>query len=113
MNTKIEYLYRDAANWKRFQHEVVAGEISEKQKAIIFGALQNKENFIPSQVGMRECRFDTVCDDDHVWFELWQDAFSPTNEPPTLTVTADELANAFAARKDNWDEALAYAQMVA
>ncbi len=30
MNTRIDYLYRDAANYKLYGHVVIPGEITEK-----------------------------------------------------------------------------------
>ena len=65
MNTRINYLYRDACNYKRSNCAVVAGTLTDEEKKEIFQSLDG-EYFIPRQVGLPEVRFDdspTV--DDH------------------------------------------------
>ena len=65
------------------------------------------EYFIPRQVGLPERRFDRYDPAvDHCWFELDEDCFSETVEPPTVALTATELVNRFEGCKNNWrDEA--------
>ena len=43
MNTKIEYLYRDADNYKVWNTCVVCGEITEQQKETIINSLDGGE----------------------------------------------------------------------
>ena len=105
-NTRIDYLYRDADNYKMPNSVVVKGLLSEDQKKIIMSNLQDGEFFIPSQVGLPETRVDEYWDmeSDHVFFELYEYSFAETDEEPTVAVTADELVKNFeAVREDGWN----------
>jgi len=102
MNTEIHYMYRDGSNYKMHHREVVAGVITH---ADIAACLEEGENFIPSQVGLldlQEMLEGGVGDDDHVWHELQEDDFTPTQDAPTAQVTADELIRNFIDSKHNW-----------
>ena len=106
MNTIINFLYRDAANYKFWYQEIVKGEITEDQKKTIFSTLDQGEYFIPAAVGLN-CGYAAgyaPCDDDHPWCELWEDAFQLTNEPPTTELTTEELTAAFLNAKPKWEE---------
>lgn len=106
MNTKIEYLYRDADNYKVWNTCVVCGEITEQQKETIFNSLDGGEYFIPSKVGLPEKRFENYdAEVDHDWFELQKDSFDDTDLPPTVDTTASELADSFARWAGRWEEA--------
>lgn len=106
MNTKILYLYRDAANYKVHNECVVKGTLTNAQKQSILDSLDAGEYFIPSLVGMPERKFDEYDDEmDHVWFELSEDGFEETDEVPTINISAEELAEAFCACKDRWEDA--------
>lgn len=103
MNTLIEYLYRDASNYKQFNSAVVSGELTEAQIHEIMGCLEDGEYFIPSQVGLPEKKFDTITEDDHPWFELYEHGFSKTSGEATVKVTAQELYQKFLKCKGAWD----------
>lgn len=103
-NTKINYLYRDASNYKVHNEVVVAGQFTEQQKEKIINCLEDEENFVPSQVGLPEKRFEQENDDDHPWFELREDGFEETEEDPTIEMTAMQLYAAFCDKKDKWEE---------
>lgn len=90
MNTKIEYLYRDASNYKKINQVIVSGTFDEIQKESIQNCLSEGEYFIPRQVGFPEIRFDKLTEDDHCWFEL----------------SVEDVVNAFLAAKDNWDDSI-------
>lgn len=60
MNTKIEYLYRDASNYKKINQVIVSGTFDEAQKESIQDCLSEGEYFIPRQVGFPEMRFDKL-----------------------------------------------------
>ena len=63
------------------------------------------EYFIPRQVGLLERRFDDYDSEiDHCWFELNEDSFSETTEPPTIALTATELVNRFEECRNNWQD---------
>jgi len=74
MNTLLEYLYRDASNYKQFGSVVLQGSISVKD---IRPLLIDGEYFIPSQVGLpdlqhkfKEQEFEYPTGDDHAWHEI-------------------------------------------
>ena len=96
MNTKISYLYRDADNYKMHNKCVIAGTLTTEQARTIKDSCEMGEYFIPRQVGLPERRFDRYDPAvDHCWFELDEDCFSETIEPPTVALTATELVNRF------------------
>ena len=98
MNTKIEYLYRDASNYKKINQVIVSGTFDEAQKESIQDCLSDGEYFIPKQVGFPEIRFDKLTEDDHCWFEL--------SLPAEIQMSAEDVVNAFLAAKDNWDDSI-------
>ena len=105
MNTKISYLYRDADNYKQHNECVIAGTLTAEQTRTIKDCCDMGEYFIPRQVGLPERRFDRYDPAvDHCWFELDEDSFSETIEPPTVALTATELVNRFEECRNNWQE---------
>lgn len=107
MNTLIQYLYRDASNYKQVNECVIEGEITEEQKKIILNSLYDGELFVPNVVGMPEERFGSLTEDDHAFFELCENDFSPTERNANVPVTAGELASRFAeaAANNMWEKA--------
>lgn len=103
-NTHISYLYRDACNYKVHNEAIIRGELSAQQIDVIMGCLNDGEYFIPSQVGLPEERFGSFTEDDHYWFELARDGFSPVKEDATVDITPDELVQKFTEAKNNWHE---------
>jgi len=102
-NTRIDYLYRDADNYKRDNTCVVAGTITEEQKEAILDSLDDGEYFIPKLVGMPEKKFDTYDPQaDHPFFELGPASFNHTDDDPTLELTVVELVERFRAHKEKW-----------
>ena len=108
MNTQIRYLYRDASNYKMHNECVVAGELTPEQITQIMDCCDSGEFFIPSQVGLPEKRF--APEDDHCWFELSADGFTPTAKPATAEVSAAQLVENFAAAKEHWLDSAFQAQ---
>ncbi len=105
MNTKISYLYRDAYNHKVHNECVIAGELSREQIQSILDCCDMGEYFIPSQVGMPERKFDEYDSEaDHCWFEISEDGFERTNQSANIPLTARQLVENFALRKNNWDD---------
>jgi len=104
VNSKINYLYRDAGNYKVYNECVIVGRLTEAQKRIILSCLDEGEYFIPSLVGLPEVKFDEVDDPevDHQWFELQEDGFEETIQSPTVFLSADDLVTAFCNCKDRW-----------
>jgi hypothetical protein len=70
-NTQIEYMYRDASNYKQSDSLIFAGNNTDEQRATILGAL-DADRFIPEQVGLEDLgeRFGGSYDDDSPWHEL-------------------------------------------
>lgn len=104
VNTKINYLYRDANNYKVHNECVIKGTFSEKQKERIFDSLESGEFFIPGAVGLPAKRFSIFRDEvDHPWFELTEDDFEETIETATVNITTNELTKSFTDKKGNWE----------
>lgn len=105
INTKISYLYRDADNYKMPNECVIAGTLTEEQTLTIKDCCDMREYFIPRQVGLPERRFNRYDPAvDHCWFELDENSFSETMEPPTIALTAAELVNRFEVCRNNWQD---------
>lgn len=104
MNTLIEFLYRDACNYKVHNSCVIEGQLSDEQAQVIRDSLDGGEYFIPEQVGLSAERFTDITEDDHCWCELYNDFYKATDEAPTESMTVEQLVAAFAAAKGNWDE---------
>lgn len=94
-NTKIEYLYRDASNYKVHNEAIVSGPVDEQLIQTILNCLDEGEYFIPSAVGLPSKQFDDVGEDDHPWFELGEYSFSETAQEPTVDMSLEELAARF------------------
>ena len=109
MNTRINYLYRDAANFKVPNTAVVSGEISsEDWKYIIGYCVESGEDFIPGKVGLPEVKMTDLgyAPDDELdgpYFEL--QSMEPTNDLPTVDISAEQLVERFKALAGkNWME---------
>lgn len=104
MNTKIEYMYRDASNYKDWYEVVVKGKITTDQFDAIHDCLDAGTHFIAGQIGLPADGFRgyDVNEDDHPWYEMG--GISLTEEEPTQDLTIDEVVRRFKEAKDNWDE---------
>ena len=85
MNTRIEYAYRDGANYKASGHIIVSGEPGEDLVQRLTDACMDEDEhafFVPESVGM--ARLPTWEWDDEVDhpFHTLEDVV-PTDEPPT------------------------------
>ena len=104
MNTRIEYLYRDADNFKLRTEVVLCGHLSADQIRVILESLQDSFYFIPSQVGLPENRFSDTTEADYCWFELEEGDFYDTKESPSVEITPAVLTKAFETAAGNWKE---------
>ena len=93
MNTLLEYLYRDASNYKQHGSVVLQGRISLKG---IRPLLINGEYFIPSQAGLPDLQykfksqgFAYLTEDDHAWHEII--SMRPTTKQPTVPLHRKEF----------------------
>lgn len=85
-STKIVYMYRDADNYKQFCEVVLSGAISAPEKKALLKTLNERQYFIPSQVGLpdlQEQMNSPMGDCDHVWHELQAEDIKLTDEKPT------------------------------
>lgn len=103
MNTRINYMYRDADNYKVHNSCVISGEMTQDQINTIIDTLDDGEYFIPHLVGLPEKKFDTYDpQSDHPFFELSPDSFEATEVAATLALTAKELVDAFTRQRGRW-----------
>lgn len=105
MNTRVDYLYTDADNYKVYNEAVVKGEISQDSVSEIMDCLDSGEFFIPSQVGIPEEKFPEIAEADHPWFTL--QGFELTEKPcdEGLDVKdVKDLVERFKKARGNWDE---------
>ncbi len=107
MNTRVSYLYRDGANNKHGNDEVMAGTLTAEQVADIRRVCDEGIWFIPGEVGLSEIQtywrdqgYAYPTDNDHAWCELNDP--EPTDDPPTVEMTADAFYNRFVSISE-WD----------
>lgn len=107
MNTRMEYLYRDAANYKSLNRAIVAGTITEDQKKAIYETLEDGTYFIPEQIGLDLYRGWNVTEDDHPYCELdvGHDFYETAEPADDEMFTVEDLVAAFAAAGGKWDAA--------
>ena len=93
MNTLLEYLYRDASNYKQHGSVVLKGSVSLNS---IRHLLFDRTYFIPSQVGLpdlqykfKEQGFKYPTGDDHSWHEIV--LMRPTTKKPTVPLRRNEF----------------------
>lgn len=108
MNTKICYLYRDAANYKVWHKCIVSGKITREQIGEIVCCLEGGCWFKADMVQLPDERFSFWSEDkeiDHPWFELSENSFEYTDEAVDTYMTATELVDLFHdAKKRGWEE---------
>lgn len=103
MNTVIEYLYRDAGNNKVWNEAVINGCLSQEQIDIVCSSLEDGVYFIPRFVGFPEERFDSYdCELDHAFFELEPSWIHNEDRLPTVSITPQEVTEAFVNNKGKW-----------
>ena len=97
MNTRMEYLYRDASNYKSPNQVIVAGTITEEQKEAILQTLEDGTYFIPEQVGLDLYRGWDITEDDHPFCELdvEKDFYETEEAADDENFTVDDLVAAF------------------
>ena len=107
MNTRMEYLYRDAANYKSYNSVVVRGIITTEQKQAIYKTLEEGIYFIPEQIGLYLLRGWDVTEDDHPYCELdiEHDFYETAEAPDDDSFTVENLVAAFVATSGRWDAA--------
>lgn len=107
-NSRIDYLYRDGSNYKQDGSVVLAGELTDEQRALI---LEHAEAFLPDQVGLPVLyeAWSSHYEDDHPWHEIT--AIETVSSKPTHPESAADLAERF--RDIEWDATAAEAALQA
>lgn len=102
----MNFLYRDASNYKCYRSFVLQGRITEEQKLSIADCLLEGEHFIPQQVGIPFERDWEISEDDHPFCELDPVSdFQYTDAKPDYPlITVDDLVSAFQLAKGKWNE---------
>lgn len=99
-NTRLNYLYRDASNYKTMNSVVLAGKMTDEQFAEMQECCEDHhEMFVPEQLGLDLIRDWETTADDHPWAELVD--YEYTNVNDTVT-TVEELLELFRHAKGNW-----------
>ena len=100
MYTKIEYLYRDAGNWKQYNEFIVSGALALSD---LKPYLHDGEFFIPGELGLDNLFPVPFDEDDHPWHEIL--VITETSEPPTVSFDSKELiSRSQKAAKNKWHE---------
>ena len=106
MNTRIAYMYRDAANYKTSKEIVLEGEAAPD---VFFASLHEREYFIPYDVGLPELQPSLCTVDDHIWHELERVVLTDDAPDAAFPFSAAELASRFHDRgAAGWDESAAF-----
>lgn len=102
MSTRVDYMYRDGANYKLSLSAVLQGELAEEEIKEIFDLSEDMGShdcncFYPGKIGIPATTFVDkgydAYDDDPEWHELVE--ISHTEAEPTKDVTAAEFLEAF------------------
>jgi hypothetical protein len=107
-HTLIEYMYRDASNYKQTNVVLLDGRLTEAQIEKILASLDDKQFFIPGQVGLQDLQgeFEHGAgwheQDDHVWHEL-QTIEYRDGRPNGLK--AEDVATAWPTSAEGWNVA--------
>lgn len=116
--TIVEYLYRDASNYKAFGAVALPGALTEEQ-IDAFREDYVDNDFLPAQVGLPALQSELLAhggsdgEDDHIWHEITdirvEDNASDATHQPLRPMTAAE----FVAQFDgiDWDESAAIAAL--
>ena len=106
MNTRIDYLYRDSGNFKKYLSVVLTGEIAPDALNDYF---HEGSFFIPSEVGLTDLQPNPFTTYDHIWHEIEEVAF--TNNPPTVLIqAANFLSDFIIASSNSWNEKEVYSR---
>lgn len=100
MNTRFEYMYRDACNYKWFDEIIVPAMLTLDQ---LLPFLQDKTFFIPSKIGIPDLQPPDWTENDHIWHEITN--INTTQEKPMIDITTEQLLYRFrVAHENKWYE---------
>jgi hypothetical protein len=97
MNTEINYLYRDASNYKFWGTFIVEGKI---ERSDLVPYLFDSEWFVPQQVGLEHLLNLPMNFDDHLLHELHE--FVPTTAQANAGSAKDLIAKFRMAADKDW-----------
>lgn len=97
MNTGLEYLYRDASNYKRWGEVVFAGEATAELRERFANVLHEGEWFIAEQVRLPNVFLDDfpINDDDHCWHEFFAFVSTDAEVTDAYDRTMEQLVTEF------------------
>lgn len=107
-NTLIDYMYRDAHNYKEYGQFVLEGELTGAEQNLLHEALG--EQFLPAQIGLPALQPSNNPDFDHIWHECLM-VVSTIGGPSDPTTPAQEVFEK--AMRIEWDEDAAQAELEA
>lgn len=100
-NTMLNYMYRDAANWKTWNSVILKGEMTDEMFNEMCECCEDgHEMFVPEQLGLDLIRDWYVTADDGPYAELSD--FEIVSKKPTTDMTVEELLDRFRKAKSNW-----------
>ena len=100
-NTRLNYLYRDASNYKTCNSVVLSGTMTDEMfKEMQECCEDGYEMFIPEQLGLDLIRDWETTEDDHPYAELEDYELVP--DKPTTDMTVEELLEKFREARDDW-----------
>jgi hypothetical protein len=109
LNTLIEYMYRDADNYKVFREEVLEGLLTEVQIEKIKSTLEEGDSFVPQQVGLQPLQEELQKYDsknwgvDHPWHDLLE--IKQTERESSILTTAEGFYELWTeAVKKGWND---------
>lgn len=95
-NTMVQYMYRDASNYKTNSFVVLKGTLSHEQvKTLLDKYGEGADGFIPSKIDLKDLQeilqaYDTSYnEDDHPFHELSE--IDSTDKEPTVQMTAEKF----------------------
>lgn len=92
MNIKLNYLYRDNSNYKKFGSVVFVNSgtiLLEEFKEKFTRNLIDGEYFLAEELGLPTLFFDELNEDDHQWHEF--ENIEATIDCPNLEITIEEF----------------------
>jgi hypothetical protein len=104
MSIALDYLYRDAANWKTSEFAYLAGDLTDEQIETL-NELAGEPVFIPGQIGLPDLQenLGSLDENSHVWHEIV--SVERSGFAPTVGATAQEFYEAATRgqQDDFWD----------
>lgn len=116
MNVYLNYLYRDASNWKAGAEVVLRGPATEAELAAFRAAIDAADrmvgvdpgDFVPTDLGIQPAQYAfwamfEASEDDHVFNEILELSLTSAEPSADAPAWADVLAAAQRAAAVGWD----------